>query len=86
MPVLAALLMAGAVAALIHALGPRIENTSLVILAAGTGITVYALCIAVMARDLLRFVLELPRFLNSDSKGIPGATAAQPATGAGGSA
>jgi O-antigen/teichoic acid export membrane protein len=71
-PAVATLVMAASVTGLVWFVGGKIDNAALVALAVATGIFVYAVCIALMARDLLRFVLHLPRTLRSANPSVPG--------------
>jgi O-antigen/teichoic acid export membrane protein len=71
-PAVAALVMAASVTGVVWYLGTKIDNAALVATAVATGVVVYAVCIAVMARDLMRFVLQLPRTLSTaKSSGAP---------------
>jgi hypothetical protein len=71
-PAVAALVMAASVTGVVWYLGTKIDNAALVAIAVATGVIVYAICIAVMARDLMRFVMHLPRTLSAaKSSGAP---------------
>jgi O-antigen/teichoic acid export membrane protein len=57
--------MAIAVAALVWSLQGKIGNTELVVLAVLSGMVVYGIGIAVLARDLLKFVVKLPHLMRA---------------------
>jgi hypothetical protein len=57
--------MAIAVAALVWSLQGKIGNTELVALAVLSGMVVYGIGIAVLARDLLKFVVKLPHLMRA---------------------
>lgn len=63
-PLAASAAMAAAVAGVVWAVAGRIDNAALVALAVGTGIAVYGAAIALLARDLVKFVFNIPRLLS----------------------
>jgi O-antigen/teichoic acid export membrane protein len=66
-PAIATATMAACVMALAWFVGGKIDNAALVALGVAAGVLVYAACIALLARDLLRFVLRLPGTLRDAS-------------------
>ena len=70
-PVVATMVMAAVVAGLVWGVGGKIDNGALVALTVMAGVLVYGLTVALLAPDLLRFVLDLRRMLG-------GSTVAQP--------
>ncbi|MGE0153025.1 MAG: lipopolysaccharide biosynthesis protein [Reyranellaceae bacterium] len=78
-PMLASVLMAATVATLLWQIEGRIDNAAVVALAVATGIVAYGLGIALFARDLLTFLLRLPRLLGGSTPSPP-----QEAAGIGG--
>ncbi|MDF3074770.1 MAG: polysaccharide biosynthesis protein [Alphaproteobacteria bacterium] len=72
-PAIATLVMAVCVTALVWFAGGKIDNAALVALGVAVGVLVYAAGIALLARDLLRFVLQLPHTLRSANASAPAA-------------